>query len=116
MAPVFQRLSCAGLLLFTSSLPVVEGLLDEPTPVPCLANHSSCFDGFGTNQSGCCALNDPNAVCCYTPLVGPTGTFVFVMHVLPFLMHTVCFLGCSVQFSEVNAVRSELSLTYAIDL
>lgn len=40
-------------------------------PVPCFPNHASCPFAFGTNGTGCCALDDPEAVCCETPL--PTG-------------------------------------------
>ena len=39
-------------------------------PVPCYPGHVSCPSTFGMNQSGCCALADPGAVCCQTPLTG----------------------------------------------
>ncbi len=42
-----------------------------PSPVPCLSGHQSCPFTFGMNQSGCCALDDTDAVCCETPL--PVG-------------------------------------------
>jgi len=45
-------------------------------PVPCHAGHASCPSTFGMNSSGCCALNDPDAVCCQTVLIGPTGPIV----------------------------------------
>ena len=41
--------------------------------VPCLSKHVGCNATFGTNNSGCCSLDDPHAVCCQTVLVGPTG-------------------------------------------
>jgi len=44
--------------------------------VPCFAEHASCPSVFGMNQSGCCALASPNAICCETVLVGPTGPIV----------------------------------------
>ena len=44
--------------------------------VPCLPAHVGCNATFGTNHAGCCALNDPDAVCCQTVLVGPTGPIV----------------------------------------
>lgn len=44
--------------------------------VPCLGTHVGCNATFGTNNSGCCALADPEAVCCQTVLVGPTGPIV----------------------------------------
>lgn len=41
------------------------------SPVPCLSGHQSCPFTFGMNNSGCCALDDTDAVCCQTPL--PAG-------------------------------------------
>jgi hypothetical protein len=46
------------------------------TAVPCLGAHVGCNATFGTNSSGCCALADPQAVCCQTVLVGPSGPIV----------------------------------------
>jgi len=43
------------------------------TPVPCHDGHQSCPFTFGMNSSGCCALNDPDAVCCQTPLAPESG-------------------------------------------
>ena len=40
-------------------------------PVPCYDGHVSCNSTFGMNHTGCCALDDAEAVCCQTPL--PTG-------------------------------------------
>ena len=46
------------------------------TPVPCFPSHASCNDTFGMNSTGCCAINDAEAICCQTHLVGPTGPIV----------------------------------------
>ena len=40
-------------------------------PVPCYDGHVSCNSTFGMNHTGCCALDDAEAVCCQTPL--PAG-------------------------------------------
>lgn len=57
---------------------VVFSAAAAPAAVPCLtsSNHTSCKDLFGMNGTGCCSLNDPHAVCCVTPLVGPLGPVV----------------------------------------
>jgi lysophospholipase L1-like esterase len=36
--------------------------------VPCFDGHKSCADAFGMNSTGCCALDDSDAVCCQVPL------------------------------------------------
>lgn len=63
-------LTTAALVLATASADS-----STPTAVPCFSdkNHSSCPYTFGMNQTGCCTLADPGAVCCYTSLVNPTG-------------------------------------------
>ena len=43
--------------------------LSISTP-PCEQHHVSCPSTFGLNNTGCCALDDPTAVCCQTPLIG----------------------------------------------
>ena len=45
----------------------------RPAAVPCLGAHVGCNASFGWNNSGCCALADPEAVCCQTALVGAKG-------------------------------------------
>ena len=63
------------LLVLAEAAPNNPGGIDggagpAKTPVPCFAEHASCPSVFGMNQSGCCALASPNAICCETVLVG----------------------------------------------
>lgn len=66
-----MRLSYVSAMFLLSLSHVL--LVSASQSVACLPNHVGCPATFGTSDSGCCALGDPEAVCCQTVLVGPTG-------------------------------------------
>jgi hypothetical protein len=66
----------ATVLMLAAVLDLGAAAAEATRGVPCMPTHVSCNATFGTNGSGCCALDDPAAVCCQTVLVGPTGPIV----------------------------------------
>ena len=71
-----DRRRMPGWMLLAAVLSGASAGTGALAAVPCLGAHVGCNATFGTNNSGCCALADPGAVCCQTVLVGPTGPIV----------------------------------------